>query len=93
MRTLKIDSLKSTKDGWVDRDMIMLHACFQLLVDFVEKEDGLKHCNYEHHKKEIDKLQKLYDWWQKEKDTVDFQNTKAQKQLVKLIKMRYFLWT
>ena len=32
---LKIDSLT---DGWRDKDHVLLHACFQLLSDFVEKE-------------------------------------------------------
>ena len=37
MRILKIDSLPNAKQ-WVDRDHIMLHACFQILQDCVEKE-------------------------------------------------------
>ena len=32
---LKIETLN---DGWSDKDNIMLHACFQLLTDCVEKE-------------------------------------------------------
>jgi hypothetical protein len=32
---LKIDTLE---DGWCDKDSVLLHACFQLLSDFVEKE-------------------------------------------------------
>ena len=32
---IKIKSLRRT---WTDRDEVMLHACFQILVDFVEKE-------------------------------------------------------
>ena len=32
---LKIDSLT---DGWCDKDSVLLHACFQLLSDFVEEE-------------------------------------------------------
>lgn len=39
-RRLQIDSLeKSGKDVWHDRDTIMLHASFQLLKDFIEKEE------------------------------------------------------
>ncbi|CAH7391293.1 hypothetical protein VCHA53O466_50038 [Vibrio chagasii] len=39
-RRLQIDSLeKSGKDIWHDRDTIMLHAAFQLLKDFIEKEE------------------------------------------------------
>jgi hypothetical protein len=32
---LKIESLGN---GWCDKDHVLLHACFQLLSDFVEKE-------------------------------------------------------
>jgi len=32
---LKIESLR---ESWTDKDHVMLHACFQLLSDFVEKE-------------------------------------------------------
>ena len=32
---LKINSLS---DGWRDKDSVLLHACFQLLSDFVEQE-------------------------------------------------------
>lgn len=32
---LKIDSLT---EGWCDKDSVLLHACFQLLSDFVEQE-------------------------------------------------------
>jgi hypothetical protein len=32
---LKIESLS---DGWRDKDSVLLHACFQLLSDFVEQE-------------------------------------------------------
>lgn len=36
MKILKIHTLEK---GWCDRDQIMLHAAFQLLVDFVEREN------------------------------------------------------
>ena len=38
-RNLQIESLPAEQDNsWVDRDTILLHAAFQVLVDFVEKE-------------------------------------------------------
>ena len=56
MRTLKITTLPSVKEQpWCDRDYIMFHACFQLLTDWVEQEDGLNHCNYIAHKEDIEK--------------------------------------
>jgi len=36
MRYLKIETLDK---GWCDRDQVLLHAAFQILVDFIEKED------------------------------------------------------
>jgi hypothetical protein len=38
MRYLKIETLDK---GWQDRDEILLHAAFQVLVDFVEREHPL----------------------------------------------------
>jgi hypothetical protein len=35
MKILKINTLEK---GWSDRDHLLLHASFQILVDFVEKE-------------------------------------------------------
>ena len=34
-------NIKTLKPGWHDTDERMLHACFQLLSDFVEKEWGI----------------------------------------------------
>ncbi len=35
MKRLQIDTLEK---GWQENDEVMLHACFQILTDFVEKE-------------------------------------------------------
>lgn len=93
MRTLKINTLKKVSEDWVDRDAIMLHACFQLLVDFVEKEDGLNHCNYESHKESIDDLTGLYEWWTKVFPLGKAEHEEEQEKLLLLIKHRGFLWT
>ena len=93
MRILKITSLPPTKDSWVDRDMIMLHSCFQLLVDFVEKEDGLNQSDYEFYKETVDELKYLYDWWQENKESVSIDDDVADKHLIRLINKRGFLWT
>ena len=43
---LKIESLP---DGWRDKDEIILHASFQLLKDFVEKEkDIIEQIDWKH---------------------------------------------
>ena len=95
MRLLKIQTLPPTKESWCDRDYIMFHACFQLLVDWVEKEDGLNHCNYEAHKETLDVLKELYDWWKSIEDySKDFENSdESQAKLELLVKNRGFLWT
>jgi hypothetical protein len=93
MRTLKIHSLNSVKEGWIDRDMIMLHACFQILIDFVEREGGLNHCNYEVHKESVDELKYLYEWWKENKDTISIDDEVADEHLMRLVKRRGFLWT
>lgn len=89
MRILKITTLPPAKEAWIDRDMIMLHACFQLLVDFVEKEDGLNHCNYEAHKKDIDECKYLYDWWKE--NNSDLTNLEVDEHLMRLVKVRSFM--
>lgn len=35
-RTISIKSL--SEDGWIDRDVLLEHTCFQVLCDFVEEE-------------------------------------------------------
>lgn len=91
MRVLKIDSLPSSKH-WVDRDMLMLHACFQILQDCVEKEGVDTHCDYEEHKKDVDEVRFLYNWWLKRKndDSLDGEDGEM---LDRLMKIRTFLWT
>lgn len=94
MLSLKIESL-SSKD-WVDRDEIMLHACFQILKDCVEKEKVDTHCNYESHKKFVDEVRFLYKWWEKRKDLTnadDNQMKEDSKMLIRLMKIRTGLWT
>ena len=93
MRTLKIQSLPDNKQ-WVDKDFIMLHVCFQLLVDCVEEEEIVKRTDYETHQKEIDEVNELYQWWQNNKENEDLDEDKeAQEMLLRLIKIRRFLWT
>lgn len=91
MKKLKIKSLP--KKRWVDRDILMLHSCFQILEDFVEKEDGLNHCDYEEHKEDIDTCRELYNWWEENKKTVSIDDGKVDEMLLKLMRVRNFLWT
>ncbi len=94
MRILKINSLPSSKD-WVDRDEVMLHACFQILTDCIDKEKVDKHCNYEAHKDFVDEVRFLYKWWKKRKKSEgrDNQMDEDDKMLIRLMKIRTVLWT
>lgn len=93
MRILKIDSLPNAKH-WVDRDHIMLHACFQILQDCVEKENVDTHSDYESHKESIDEVRFLYQWWLSRKNDDSFDNDREDDEmLMRLMAIRTFLWT
>jgi hypothetical protein len=94
MRILKIESLPSSKN-WVDRDEIMLHACFQILQDCMEKEKVDKHCHYGAHKQFVDEVRFLYKWWKKRKkgERGDDQEKEDDEMLIRLMKIRTGLWT
>ena len=95
--------IKSLPDGWRDKDEIILHSCFQLLKDFVEKEkeiieqiDWSHDAETEKAKAEIDFL---YNWWMNRlHDEEDFdkinQRYKEDNQMLKrLIDVREHLWS
>ncbi len=89
MKYLKIETLK----GYCDPDTVLIHACFQCLVNFVEKEGGLTHCNYEAHKAEIDKCKELYEWWKINHEHYDPKKLEYDEKLMELVKIYHFLWT
>ena len=63
MKILKIHTLEK---GWCDKDRVLLHAAFQLLVDFVEKERPAEIVDWNADKKHADawkEIQALYRWW------------------------------
>lgn len=93
MRILKIDSLPNAKQ-WIDRDVIILHACFQLLQDCVKKENVDTHCNYKVHKDFVNEVRFLYEWWLKRKNDESFDNDDEDNEMLKrLMKIRQILWT
>ena len=61
---LKIHTLKK---GWHDKDEILLHAPFQLLVDFIEEEHPKRiDWNAEKmHRQAWREIKSLYKWWKK----------------------------
>lgn len=58
--------IRTLKAGWHDKDEVMLHAAFQLLVDFVEQEQPGKHIDWSHdndHVQAWKEIRALYRWW------------------------------
>jgi len=63
MKVLKIHTLEK---GWCDKDYVMLHAVFQILVDFVEQEkpDQIVDWNSDpEHRRARREIRSLYRWW------------------------------
>ena len=63
MKRLKITTLDK---GWHDKDEVLLHAAFQLLTDFVEKEQPDKIVDWgadELHQRAWEEITGLYKWW------------------------------
>lgn len=68
MVRLKINSLRSGR--WHDKDEILLHAAFQLLVDYIEQEQPAKRIDWgadARHRMAWKKIMSLYRWWKKER--------------------------
>lgn len=68
MKLLKIHMLE--KDQWYDRDAILLHAAFQVLVDFVEQERPDEIVDWQHddlHRNAWSEISQLYKWWKEER--------------------------
>jgi len=69
MRYLKINTLEK---GWYDKDEVLLHSAFQLLIDFVEQEKPDKTVDRnvnESHRKAWKEIKFLYGWWKKGRPT------------------------
>jgi len=91
---------------WSDRDHRMLHACFQLLTDFMDLEkpwefsasdeemrEAYKDCDWADERVEDwRELRELYQWWQKRDETGEKYDA-DQLMLTRLIKHRRLLWT
>ena len=58
--------VRTLKVGWHDKDEVMLHAAFQLLVDFIEQEQPDKYIDWSHdtnHRQAWKEIRSLYRWW------------------------------
>ena len=67
MRCLKVYTLEK---NWCDKDIILLHAAFQILVDFVEQEKPDRIIDWDVdklHKKAWREIKSLYNWWRRER--------------------------
>lgn len=67
MKLLKIQTLDK---GWHDRDEILLHASFQVLVDFVEQEKPDKIIDWSHSdesRRAWKEITGLYRWWKEKR--------------------------
>lgn len=62
-KRLKITTLNSQ---WCDQDEVLLHACFQTLTNFIEKEEPQGYNDWEYdqlHSTAWAELTRLYNWW------------------------------
>jgi hypothetical protein len=68
MKYLKIHTL--AKGQWYDRDTVLLHSAFQVLVDFIEQERPNEIVDWQHdelHRNAWSEISKLYKWWKEER--------------------------
>lgn len=96
---LKIESLPN---GWRDKDDVILHACFQLLKDFVEQEkEIIEQIDWKHTeetKKAKEEIDFLYNWWlgRVKEDILTLEEKQYLEDngmLIRLIKIRKHLWS
>ncbi len=85
MEPANVLHITSLGDGWSDKDQVMLHACFQLLEDFLDKEQPWTVVERIFGKEyaesfgprpisdERKELEELYDWWQTRKHLDPFE--------------------
>ena len=77
IRTLyggKVRYNKSNKwiPAWHDKDYILLHSSFQILVDFMEKEkpgETIDWSSEANHKQAWKEMNRMYRWWKWERNT------------------------
>lgn len=102
---LKIDTLNQE---WYDKDGVLLHACFQVLVNFIHEETNFIDKNADNwvdwesdEKLQFAKQEMLflYDWWQKYNSEAvrslpNWENDKLENEMLKrLIDVRWAMWT
>ncbi len=101
MQPANILKIESLSDDWCDKDVVILHACFQLLKDFVEKEkEIIEQIDWKHDKETENakaEIDFLYNWWleriDKENDLDEKQFEEDNQMLIRLIEIRKCLWS
>ncbi len=106
MHNPEVLHIKTLTADWCDKDIVMLHACFQLLSDCVEGEKLLTgNTDWDHsedHGKIKVEIQALYDWWLQRKNEdnsvmnggqENIHYNKDNEMLIRLINIRQYLWT
>lgn len=81
--------------GWIDRDRLMLFACFQILVDFIEKELPNSNTDYSlgGWKEAKEEMEALYKWWTVDRNPRANSQDEDDEMLLRLMKVRGFMWT
>ena len=71
MKILKIATLDK---GYADPREVVMHACFQCLVDFIENEkpEDIVWDNEEYHRIAWSEIQALYKWWKDDRPSRKF---------------------
>ena len=106
MKKPEVLKIKTLSGDWCDKDVVMLHACFQLLTDCIEEERLLTgHLDWTHDDEYIQakiEIEELYAWWTERKkldseekinDLDETQYFLDNEMLIRLIKVRQYLWT
>lgn len=94
---LKLDHLRS--DVFYDKDLLILHFSFELLVKFVEEElkkDCITNWSEGARGDAYDEIMSLYRWWISHRysgNILGDVHHYETKQLCRLMKVREFLWT
>ncbi len=105
MSSANVLKIKTLPKGWTDKSFVLLHASFQLLKDFLKKEKPFNCPSWEQSKEMREaKMELIFlnNWWKKRKkldedssmmnDRNAPQNLEDTEMLMRLVKVRLFLW-
>ena len=70
---LKLQDLKKNNE-WCDKSQVLLLACFQILVDFIEKEKPQRITDFKNDKEQKQQwkeLQTLYHYWKRDRPRME----------------------